>query len=80
MELGQSFSVECMHLVAFLKESNIETLQKMKKQFHPCRLLKFLKLCNVESIFPNTEVALQNIQSIAVTNYATDRSFSVING
>jgi hypothetical protein len=82
-ELDDAFPEECVHLASFLK-GNKNLLQKSvtgemsDSESQASRLLKLLKTCNVESIFPNVEIILRIFLSMAVTNCRGERSFSAL--
>jgi hypothetical protein len=82
-DLDDAFPEERVHLASFLK-GNKHLLQESvtgemsDSESEASRLLKLLKTCNVESIFPNVEIILRFFLSMAVTNCSGERSFLLL--
>jgi hypothetical protein len=82
-DLEDALPEECVHLASFLK-GNKNLLQEpvngemSDSESEASRLLKLLKTCNVESVFPNVEIILRIFLSMAVTNCSGERSFSAL--
>ena len=83
VDLDQTFPDECVHLAQFLKDygpvnPEQEGEEKKKKRSEAKPLLNFLKTLNLESMFPNVEIALHNFLTMPVTNCSGERSFSAL--
>jgi hypothetical protein len=82
-DLDDAFHEECIHLDSFLRGNknllqDSGTGEMSDSESEASRLLKLLKTCNVESIFPNVEIILRIFLSMAVTNCCGERSFSAL--
>lgn len=70
IDLEKSFSNECVHFSCLLKSSGIRN--------NPLVMMKYIREEQLQSTFPNIDIALRMYLCTAVSNCSAERSFSVL--
>lgn len=69
-DLEKSFSNECVHFSGLLKHAGIQN--------NPLNMIKYIRKEQLQSTFPNVDIALRIYLCTAVSNCSAERSFSAL--
>lgn len=72
-DLEMSFPTECLHFSELLKGSDLKN-----EKYSVTDLLSLMRAKNLQTVFPNIDIALRIFVSMAVSVCSAERSFSAL--